>query len=160
MAPHAGGVQVSGLGGEPQEDQALMREHALHPPRRRGFVATTDSDHDEPVFPDRSREREVDGPNQLWVADPTCIAILGDFVYLAAFRDAWSRRIVGYAPGRRIDARLTLAALTTAIENRHPAASITPIEARNTPPRPKGPCSTNTAWSARWASTATPATPP
>ena len=61
----------------------LMREHALHPPRRRRFVATTDSDHDEPVFPDRSREREVDGPNQLWVADLTYIAILGGFVYAA-----------------------------------------------------------------------------
>ena len=36
----------------------LMREHALHPPRRRRFVATTDSDHDEPVFPDRSRARQ------------------------------------------------------------------------------------------------------
>ena len=34
--------------------------------------------------------------------------------------DAWSRRITGYALGRRIDARLTLAALTTAIENRNP----------------------------------------
>ena len=75
----------------------LMREHALHPPRRRRFVATTDSDHDEPVFPDRSRDREVDGPNQLWVADLTYIAILGGFVYLAAIMDAWSRRIVGYA---------------------------------------------------------------
>ena len=31
----------------------LMREHAMHPPCRRRFVATTDSDHDEPVFPDR-----------------------------------------------------------------------------------------------------------
>ena len=59
----------------------LMREHAMHPPRRRRFVATTDSNHDEPVFPDRSREREVDGPNQLWVADLTYIAILGGFVY-------------------------------------------------------------------------------
>ena len=98
----------------------LMREHALHPPRRRRFVATTDSDHDEPVFPDRSRECKTDGPNQLWVADLTYIAILGGFVYLAAIMDAWSRRIVGYALGRRIDARLTLAALTTAIENRNP----------------------------------------
>ncbi len=98
MAPPAGGAQASGLGGEPQEDQALMREHALHPPRRRGFVATIDSDHDEPVFPDRSREREVDGPNPLWVADPTCIAILGGSVCLAVIMDAWSRRIVGYAP--------------------------------------------------------------
>ena len=96
----------------------LMREHALQPPRRRRFVATTDSDHDEPVFPDRSRDCEVDGPNQLWVADLTYIAILGGFVYLAAIMDAWSRRIVGYALGRRIDARLTLAALTAAIEDR------------------------------------------
>ena len=100
----------------------LMREHAMHPPHRRRFVATTDSNHDEPVFPDRSREREVDGPNQLWVADLTYIAILGGFVYLAAIMDAWSRRIVGYALGRRIDARLTLAALATAIEHRNPPA--------------------------------------
>ena len=98
----------------------LMREHALHSPRRRRFVATTDSDHDKPVFPDRFRERDVDGPNQLWVADLTYIAILGGFVYLAAIMDAWSRRIVGYALGRRIDARLTLAALAAAIEGRHP----------------------------------------
>ncbi len=28
----------------------LMREHALQPPRKRRFVATTDSGHDGPVF--------------------------------------------------------------------------------------------------------------
>ena len=100
----------------------LMREHALHPPRRRRFVATTDSDYHEPVFPDRSRDCEIDGPNQLRVADLTYIAIFGGFVYLAAIMDAWSHRIVGYALGRRIDARLTLAALTTAIELRNPPA--------------------------------------
>ena len=44
------------------------------------------------------------------------------FVYLAAIMDAWSRRIVGYALGRRIDARLTLAALMAAIEGRNPPA--------------------------------------
>ena len=98
----------------------LMREHALQPPRKRRFVATTDSDHDEPVFPDRSRDCEVEGPNRLWVADLTYIAILGGFVYLAAIMDAWSRRIVGYALGERIDARLTLAALDKAIGNRNP----------------------------------------
>ena len=68
----------------------------MHPPHRRRFVTTTDSNHDDPVFPDRSRDSEVDGPNQLWVADLTYIAILGGFVYLAAIMDAWSRRIVGY----------------------------------------------------------------
>jgi len=39
----------------------------------------------------------VDGPNQLWVADITYIAIGAGFVYLAAILDAWSRRVVGYA---------------------------------------------------------------
>jgi putative transposase len=29
----------------------LMREHDLQPTRRRRFVATTDSDHDGPIFP-------------------------------------------------------------------------------------------------------------
>ena len=128
-----------------------MREHALHPPRRRRFVATTDSDHDGPIFLDRSRDCEVEGPNRLWVADLTYIAILGGFVYLAAIMDAWSRRILGYALGRRIDARLTdarltLAALATAIQHRNPPAGcIHHSEGRNTPPKPTGPCSANTA---------------
>ena len=99
----------------------MMREHGLHPPRLRRFVATTDSDHDEPIFPDRSREREIDGANQLWVADLTYIVILGGFVYLAAIMDPWSPRIFVYALGRRIDARLTLAALTAAIEHHNPS---------------------------------------
>ena len=75
----------------------LMREHDLQPKRRRRFVATTDSDHDNPIFPDLARDRIVDGPNQLWVADITYIAIATGFVYRAAILDAWSRRVVGYA---------------------------------------------------------------
>jgi putative transposase len=47
----------------------LMREHDLQPKRRRRFMATTDSDHDNPIFPDLARDRIVDGPNQLWVAE-------------------------------------------------------------------------------------------
>jgi putative transposase len=37
----------------------LMREHDLQPKRRRRFVATTDSDHDSPIFPDLARDRIV-----------------------------------------------------------------------------------------------------
>ena len=99
----------------------LMREQGLNPPLRRRFVATTDSDHDHPIFPDRAHELAVvDGPNQLWVADLTYVAIAVGFVYVALIMDAWSRRIVGYAIGRQIDARLTLAALDAAIAARHP----------------------------------------
>jgi putative transposase len=98
----------------------LMREHDLQPKRRRRYVATTDSDHDSPIFPDRARDMVVDGPNQLWVADITYIAIAVGFVYLAAILDAWSRRVVGYAISRSIDARLAVAALKAAIRARRP----------------------------------------
>jgi putative transposase len=53
----------------------LMREHGLQPKRRRRFVATTDSNHDGPIFPDLARDKMINGPNQLWVADITYIAI-------------------------------------------------------------------------------------
>src|SRR5262249_32081579 len=98
----------------------LMREHDLQPTRRRRFVATTDSNHDGPIFPDLARGRIVDGPNQLWVADITYIAIAAGFVYMAAILDAWSRRVVGYAISRSIDARLAVAALKAAIRTRQP----------------------------------------
>jgi putative transposase len=98
----------------------LMREHELQPKRRRRFVTTTDSDHDGPIFPDLTRDRIVDGPNQLWVADITYIAIATGFAYLAAILDAWSRRAVGYAISRSIDARVAVAALKAAIRVRQP----------------------------------------
>lgn len=100
----------------------LMREHDLQPKRRRRYVATTDSDHDSPIFPNLARDKVIDGPNQLWVADLTYIAITGGFVYLAAILDAWSRRVVGYAISRSIDARLAVAALKAAIHGRKPPA--------------------------------------
>lgn len=100
----------------------LMQENGLSVRPRRRFVVTTDSAHGGPVFANRAKAVELSGPNQLWVADITYIAIATGFVYLAAILDAWSRRVVGYAIGRRIDARLTLAALKAAIATRQPPA--------------------------------------
>ena len=98
----------------------LLREHALNPKRRRRFIATTDSDHNYPIFPNLAKNVTLDGPNQLWVADITYVAITTGFVYLAAVLDAWSRRVVGYAISRSIDARLAVAALKAAINARDP----------------------------------------
>jgi putative transposase len=98
----------------------LMREHDLQPRRRRRYVATTDGDHDLPIFPNLAKDMTPTGPNQLWVADITYVAIIGSFVYVAVILDAWSRRVVGYGIGRSVDVRLTLAALRSAIEQRRP----------------------------------------
>ena len=98
----------------------LMREHGLNPRQRRRFIATTDSDHNYPIFSDLAKNMKLDGPNQLWVADITYVSIVTGFVYLAAILDAWSRRVVGYAISRSIDARLAIAALKAAISTRNP----------------------------------------
>jgi putative transposase len=98
----------------------LMREHDLNPRRRRRFTRTTDSDHDGPIFPFVARDFEVHGPDQLWVADLTYVAIAAGFVYVAVILDAWSRRVVGYAIGRSLDARHAVAALERAVALRRP----------------------------------------
>ena len=140
----------------------LMREHDLQPRRRKRFVATTDSDHDGPIFPNLAKDVTADGPNQLWVADITYVAIAVGFVYVAVTLDAWSRRVVGYAISRSIDARLTIAALKAAIRSRRPrrAASTIRIAARSTPRRTIASCSPNTGWSAQWGGVATHTTTP
>lgn len=98
----------------------LMGAHDLQPKVRRRFIATTDGDHDGPIFPNLAMDFVPTGPNQLWVADITYVAVPGRFVYVAIVLDAWSRLLVGYAIGRSIDARLTTTALTAAIERRKP----------------------------------------
>jgi putative transposase len=113
-------LRLQGIVANHKKIKRLMREHDLQPRTRRRFARTTDSDHDQPIFPDCTKELTVDGPNQLWVADLTYVAIPVGFVYLAVILDAWSRRVIGYAIGRTIDARLTVAALRAAIEGRTP----------------------------------------
>jgi putative transposase len=63
---------------------------------------------------------KLDGPNRLWVADITYVTIATGFAYLAAILDAWSRRVVGYAISRSIDARHAVAAFKAAISARNP----------------------------------------
>lgn len=102
----------------------LMREHDLQPRMQHRFTTTTDSDHDQPIFPNLAKDRSPDGPDQLWVADITYVTVVGGFVYVAVLLDAWSRRVVGYALSRSIDARLTLTALAAALASRKPAAGL------------------------------------
>jgi putative transposase len=94
----------------------IMREQGLTVRPRRRFLATTNSNHFGPIFPNLAKGLTLNGRNELWVADLTYIAIARGFVYLAVILEAWSRRVVGYALGRAIDTKLTVAALRAAIK--------------------------------------------
>jgi len=99
----------------------IMRENGLSAIQSRRFVVTTDSDHDHPVFPNLYQNRIPSRPDKIWVGDITYIRLRNGFAYLAALLDACSRKVVGYALSRRMDADLTLAALDAAYANRTPA---------------------------------------
>jgi transposase InsO family protein len=58
--------------------------------------------------------------NQLWVADLTYIRLRTEFVYLAVVLDAFSRRVVGWALGRTLEAELPMSALRMALWERKP----------------------------------------
>ena len=96
----------------------LMREANLQCRRKKHFVRTTDSNHNFPVYPNLAKGMVPERPNQLWRADITYIRLLSGFVFLAAILDAFSRKVVGWALARHIDAALSVEALRMAINNR------------------------------------------
>ena len=90
--------------------------------RRRAFVpATTDARHAWRVVPNLARGIVLSGLDQLWVADITYIRLEEEFAYLAVVLDAFSRRVVGWALERHLEASLAVTALTMAIVARRPA---------------------------------------
>ncbi len=111
----------------------LMRERGLRgcSPRRR-YVVTTDSRHDQPIAPNRLREHgPASRPDQIWVADITYIRTDEGWLYLAGVKDAYTRRMVGWAMSDSIDTPLVLAAWQHARQQRRPAPSlIVPLRPR------------------------------
>ena len=98
----------------------MMREDNLLCVRRRRFVVTTDSRHNLPIYPNLARQMVARAINQLWVADITYIRLRTEFVYLAVVLDAFSRRVIGWALGRTLQAELAVTALRTALAERKP----------------------------------------
>jgi putative transposase len=102
----------------------LMRADNLLCLRRRKFILTTDSKHGLPIYPNLAKDLALTGINQLWVADITYIRLEVEFVYLAVLLDAFSRRCVGWALQRSLEATLVLEGLRMALRRRHPAPGL------------------------------------
>jgi putative transposase len=96
----------------------LMREDNLLCLRTRACVRTTDAAHPFAVHPNLLPELTVTGLDQLWVADITYIRVPQEFVSLAVLRDAYSRRCIGWALERYLEAEMALAALQMALATR------------------------------------------
>jgi transposase InsO family protein len=103
----------------------LMRADNLLCLRHKSFVVTTDSRHHLPVYPNLARDMIPNGVNQLWVADITYIRLRTEFIYLAVVLDAFSRRVIGWAVGRTLEAGLAVSALTMALRQRQPKPGLT-----------------------------------
>jgi putative transposase len=102
----------------------VMRAHSLGVIPRRRFIRTTDSNHDQPAFPNLYRNVIPAKPDTVWVGDITYIRLACGFCYLAVILDACSRKVVGYAISHQIDTQLVLAALEAAVQSRKPAPGL------------------------------------
>lgn len=100
----------------------LMRQQGLWGRAKGRFkVRTTDSNHDQPIAPNRLAELTAPtAPNKIWVADITYIDTGEGWLYLAGVMDFYSRRIVGWAMDEHIDTQLVLAAWNMAQTHRQP----------------------------------------
>ena len=104
----------------------LMAEEGLCGRQKGRYRAqTTDSNHDEPIAPNRLAEvPAATAPNQIWVQDITYIETKEGWLYLAAILDLYSRKIVGWAMSPFIDTTLVLKALAMALLHRDPPANL------------------------------------
>jgi putative transposase len=108
----------------PKRVHRIMREDNLLCLRRRKFIVTTDSRHGFRVYPNLAGEMKPTNVNQLWIADITYIRLETEFVYLAIVLDAFSRRVIGWALDRTLEAKLAVAALEMALSRRSVKAGL------------------------------------
>jgi putative transposase len=103
----------------------LMRRHGMAARSKRKFRCTTDSNHGRPVAENVvNREFRPAAADRTWTADITYIATGEGWLYLAAVEDLYSRRIVGWSMGERIDSRLVVDALEMALARRLPGVGL------------------------------------
>lgn len=71
------------------------------------------------------RQFNVSESNQSWVTDITYIRTHESWLYLSTVIDLFSRQVIGWSMGHRIDTELVLNALLMALWRRQPKAAVT-----------------------------------
>ena len=106
--------------------ERLMRKHGVRGlvarPRR---VCTSNSRHSFPVAPNLlNRQFVASRPNQVWLADLTCIPAGEGWLYLAAIMDLHTRKIVGWSLRDHRRAELATSAPMMAVQRQRPAPGL------------------------------------
>jgi putative transposase len=70
------------------------------------------------------RQFDVTEPNKVWVTDITYIRTHEGWLYLAAVLDLFSRQVIGWSMGSRMDRELALNALLMAVWRRQPKQTV------------------------------------
>jgi putative transposase len=103
----------------------LMRRPGMAAKSKRKFRCTTDSNHGRPVAENVvNREFRPVAANRTWTADITYVATGEGRLYLAAVEDLYSKRIVGWSMGERIESRSVVDALEMALSRRRPGEGL------------------------------------
>ena len=99
----------------------LMCEASISVRRKKKYKVTTDSKHQNPVYPNVLKRRfNVSDRDQVYVSDITYINTGEGWLYLAVVIDLYSRKVVGWSTHKRMKAKLVCDALKMALWQRRP----------------------------------------
>jgi putative transposase len=99
----------------------IQAKYGLFATQVRKWIKTTDSRHKLKKYPNLiSPAMMLTDLNQVWVSDITYVRIQTGFIFVAIILDLCSRKVIGWAISKRINAELAVTALRMAIQQRKP----------------------------------------
>ena len=99
--------------------RSIKEEHGIKCRRHKLFKVTTDSNHNNLVYPNVLDQKfDAKHPNETWVSDITYIWTAEGWLYLAGVKGFYTKELVGYAISKRMTADLVGRALNMAIKNK------------------------------------------
>jgi putative transposase len=105
--------------------ERLMRDNDIRSKVKKKYKATTNSNHQMPVAPNRvERDFTATAANRLWVTDITYLWTDEGWLYLSAIIDVFTRKVVGWAMNERMTLNLVLSALEMAVQRQKPGPGL------------------------------------
>jgi putative transposase len=95
--------------------EELRRGELLVAPLPAAYPHTTQSWHNLPVLSNLIKDKQAQGPNEIWVSDLSYLRSREGYLYLALVTDKYSRKIVGWNVGDTLEAVGCMQALDKAL---------------------------------------------